>query len=434
MKQRKWNGLLTIGSLIGGFVGFLIGEWVLDQWEGRLHETLLIGIYFGQLALMVGLGCLIAEIISPKLNGHNWRLRYAGDGWKLLVPGTLVLLFVGGLLCQFIYGFTLAKKEKPQDYVLLLDMSESMKETDPGKLSNQAAQSLIRRMDASTRVGLYTFNEEPKLIFPLTKLDRAGVKEELAAKTAAIPAPYGQTDIGRVLTTVMDNLKQQGELRAGTTVILISDGISQMDTSQVLAPYVQNGVKVHTVGILGTSDPKGNALLQRIAEGTGGRFYDVQTADRITGAFDQIYTNKKPNHLLNERTGDAASDGYHGWLRVVLMLLIGTLLGLSLGIVFDNRYLARSFAIGGTVAGLLAGWILEAGLPGASYPSIYRALADLTLAAVLSFSTLAIAVQHDSSAAAGSGLRSGSRKSLTGRDDNRSDGRGEGPVGKRFRS
>ncbi|MFH5181358.1 VWA domain-containing protein [Paenibacillus sp. TAB 01] len=432
MKQRKWNGLLTLFSLIGGLLGFLIGEWVLNQWEGKLHETLLMGIYFGQFALVVGLCCLIAEMISPQLNGHNWKLRYAGDGWKLLVPGTLVMLFVGGLVFQWFYGISFGKKEAPQNYVLLLDMSESMKQTDPNKLSNQAAQSLIRRMDDSTRVGLYTFNEAPQLIFPLTKLDNSSVKEQLASKVSGIAEPYGKTDIGHVLTAVMDQLRNQGDAGSQTTMILISDGISDMNNAKVLAPYVQNGVKIQTVGMIDASEPKGNALLQQIAEGTGGTFYDVKRADGIAGAFDQIYASGQPNHLLNERTGAAAADGYHGWLRVLFLMLIGTLIGLSLGIVFDNRYLAKSFAIGGTAAGLIAGWILEAGLPGADYPSFYRALADLTLAVVLSLSTLAVAVHQDTSGSAA--LRGGSgRTLLSGRENDRFGRRGDGPAGKRFR-
>ncbi|TXK83838.1 VWA domain-containing protein [Paenibacillus sp. N3.4] len=429
MKQRKWNGLLTIFSLVGGCIGFFTGEWVLARWEGTMNETLLMGLYFGQFALIVGLCCLLAEMISPKLNGNNWRLRYASDGWKLLVPGTLVLLFAAGMLFQFVYGFSPGKNDKPQDYVLLLDMSESMNDTDPGKQSIQAAQSLIAKMDSRKRVALFTFNDETQPIFPLTQLISSGVKDELTSKLRATYEPHGGTDIGKALNAAMEHLKKVGRSGRSAAVILISDGYSDVDTAKVLAPYVQEQVRVHTIGIDSTQE-EGRQLLQRIADETGGTYYDVQHADRITDAFNQIYSQEHHRHLMNERTGASSSDGYHGLLRVVLIMLVGTLLGLSLGIVFDNRYLASSFSIGGTVAGLLAGIIIETGIQGAAFPSLYRAIADLLLAFVLSLSTLIVAVHQDTNGH--SGLNRG-RRARTEKEQSRFGSRGNGPVGKRFR-
>ena len=429
MKQRKWNALMTLMSLIGGLLGFFIGEIILNQWEGRMHETLLIGLYFGQFALIVGLFCLIAEIISPRLNGNNWRLRYAGDGWKLLVPGTLVMLFAAGALFQFLYGFSIEKKDTPKDYVLLLDMSESMKETDPNKQSIQAAQSFIQRMDRSERAALFTFNEGAKLNFPLTKITDAGVKNQLSSKLAEVDEPSGQTDIGNALNTVMDYLHKEGDPKRRVAVILISDGYNQVNYSKVLAPYIEERIQVHTVGIL-SNDDRGNEVLRRISNDTGGTFQNVQRADRVSLAFNQIYDSVQHRHLLNERVGASSADTYYAVLRVVLITLLGTLLGLSLGIVFDNRYLAKSFMIGGTVAGLLAGLILENGLPGADYPSIYRALADAVLALVLSLSTMIVAVRQDEDRS--SGLRGG-RRGLAVKEQSRFGDRNESRVGKRFR-
>lgn len=417
-------------SLIGGLLGFFIGEIILNQWEGRVHETLLIGLYFGQFALVVGLFCLIAEMISPRLNGNNWRLRYAGDGWKLLVPGTLVMLFAAGALFQFIYGFSIEKKDTPKDYVLLLDMSESMKETDPGKQSIQAAQSLIQRMDSSKRAALFTFNEGTKLNFPLTRVTDSGVKAQLSSKLAAIDEPSGQTDIGKALNTVMDYLHKEGDPKRRVAVILISDGYNEVNYSKVLAPYIQERIRVHTVGII-PNDDRGNEVLTRISNETGGTFQNVQRADRIAGAFEQIYDAGQHRHLLNERVGASSADGYYAALRIILIMLLGTLLGLSLGIVFDNRYLAKSFMIGGMVAGLIAGIILENGLHEADYPSVYRAFADVVLALILSLSTMIVAVHQDD--AGNNGLRGG-RRGLAVREQGRFGNRGDdSKIGKRFR-
>ncbi|MFD0679177.1 MULTISPECIES: vWA domain-containing protein [unclassified Paenibacillus] len=434
MKQRKWNGLLTVWSVIGGFIGFIIGEIMLAEWEGTMHETLLMGLYFGQFALVVGLCCLLAEVISPQLNGRSWRLRYARDGWKLLVPATLLLLFAAGVLFQFIYGLQLGNRDKPQDYVLLIDMSESMKTTDPEKQSIQAAQALIRKLDDRKRVAIYTFNEQPSQIYPLTQLKDAGTREQIAAKLNTIGAPVGRTDIGRALTEAMEHMEKERIPNRRAAVILISDGFSEVDKAKVLAPYRLQQTQVHTIGIDST-EKEGIQLLQSIAVETGGTFHDVKRVEGITGAFDQIYQNGKRWHLMNERVDTAASNEYRGLLRVALILLIGALLGLSLGVVFDNRYLAKSFAIGGAVAGLIAGILLETGLQGSAAPFLVRGFADMVLAFVLSLSTLLVAV-GDSNAGSGVGLRrggGGTRRSQLEQGESRGRGKDALPVRKQFR-
>ncbi|MFC6228038.1 VWA domain-containing protein [Paenibacillus allorhizosphaerae] len=389
MKQRKWNALLTVFSLVGGFAGFLTGELVLARWGGEWHETVLMGVYFGQLAFWVGLGCLLAEIIAPRLNGQEWRLRYARDGWKFLVPATVVVLFAAGTLLQFIYAFYWDGRKPVQDYVLVMDRSGSMNQTDPKLQSIAAAQSLIKRMDKQKRVAVIAFNEQANVVQPFVGLKDPASKDQAAARIASMPAPDGQTDIGKALSLAREQIDNGGGRKAA--VILISDGYSEVNLDQALSPFVQRGIAVDTVGF-NPADEEGNRLLLQIASATGGSFHNVERADRIVEAFGAIYTGDRAWHLAGERSGEAAGDIYRGWMRIGMLAIIGSLMGLALGIIFDNRFLAKSFMIGGIVAGLAAGLILEAGLQRGMAHAWYRAEADLLLALVLSFSTLLVAV------------------------------------------
>ncbi|KPV61136.1 hypothetical protein QJ48_01580 [Paenibacillus sp. A3] len=432
MKRRKWNPLLTGLSIVGGFLGFIAGEMMLSRWEGTLHETVLMGLYFGVFALIVGLCCLLAEILSPQLNGKNWRLRYASDGWKLLVPGTLLLLFAAGALFQWAYGlyFDSAKSGRPQDYVLILDTSESMKQNDPNKQSLQAVKSLVGQMDSNKMVGVLTFNDSVTWVQRLTQLSSETAKSQVLAQIDAIPAPTGGTDIAQALTQAIDHMQKESQRKGA--VILISDGYSDVDVDRVVQPYNLENITIHTIGMKQPNE-EGSRLLQRIAEATGGTFQEVKQAELVTDAFRNIYVKDHHFHLVNERQGQMHGSGWHAALRVVLILLIGALLGLSLGIVFDNRFLARSFALGGTVAGLLAGLTLEYGLP-SEYSSAVRAMADLILAVVLSLSTLLFAV-HESTGA-NAGLRRGRPRELYAGPDGESSrygGRDGSRTGKRFR-
>lgn len=384
VKRRNGSALMTVMSAAGGAAGFALGELVLQYGDGRWHPILTIGIYFGQLALIVGLCCLLAETISPKLSGRHWRQRYARDGWKLLVPATLLMLLAAGALAQAVYGLEIGVRASspPKDYVLLIDQSESMATTDPEKRSVQAVRTLLERLEPDYRAAVFAFNEDASMIYPMTELQNAGIRERIGAALEEAYRPIGKTDIGGALSTAMDHIREQRIAGRGVAVILVSDGYSETD-AQVLASYVQEGVAVHTVGI--ESEEQGVRLLQRLAAETGGTYQDAGRADRIAEAFVRIYADEHHRQLVGPR---ADGGGLHGALRVGLVLLLGLLFGLSLGIVFDNRYLAASFMAGGAVAGLLAGLLLELGLPGAAHPELWRLAADVTLAVVLALSTL----------------------------------------------
>ncbi|MFH0070880.1 VWA domain-containing protein, partial [Peribacillus sp. NPDC056705] len=96
-------------------------------------------------------------------------------------------------------------------------------------------------------------------------------------------------------------------------------------------------------------------------------------------------------------TGATANSLYYQIGRIIALLLIGTAMGLSLGLVFDNRHLALSFSVGGAVSGMLAGLVLEYGLAGGEVrDALVRLLACLILAGVLAMFTAVIPVKENS--------------------------------------
>ncbi|MFD2875248.1 hypothetical protein ACFTAO_03595 [Paenibacillus rhizoplanae] len=111
---------------------------------------------------------------------------------------------------------------------------------------------------------------------------------------------------------------------------------------------------MNTIG-LALDDPSGASLLQNIASGTGGQYYDVADANRLGDVFQQIYDRLGDRTLLTERSDQTADSPYYAVVRVLALMLLGTALGLGLGIVFDNRHLARSFSIGGRGIGTYCG-------------------------------------------------------------------------------
>ncbi|MFD2446856.1 VWA domain-containing protein [Bacillus sp. CGMCC 1.16607] len=414
MYIRKFSFLFFIFSILAGIVGFVSGEYLYQQYYGILPNVVLVGLYFGQLALFVGLFCLLAEVLSPVINGRSWRMEYVGLSWKVLVPATFGLLFLTGMLFQFLYSLNITTIKPPNDIVLALDISGSMEKSDKERKSLEAAKQLMMDMDQSHRAAVITFNNDASITQPMFKISQ---KSELTNAVNGIDQlePSGGTDIGKALDTAMEHMKENKKLGRKPTVILFSDGYSDFDVASTLASYKRENITVNTIG-MSRFDLEGASLLRKIARETDGYFYDIKNADELKAVFKEIYIGNQDRLLISDRQGMFKDSLYLATLRVLFITIIGALMGLALGMIFDNRYLAKSYAIGGIVSGLIAGFILELGLENAPFLSfIHRGLADVVLAVVIGFGSLMVPVKEKFSGSQAAAERP-SRKGFTKKD------------------
>ncbi|RXZ80491.1 VWA domain-containing protein [Paenibacillaceae bacterium] len=392
--KRTFNPLLLLLSLVGGAVGFIAGEIMLRELSDTLPRFVLIGLYFGVMALSIGLFSLIAELSSPRLNGNSWRQRYTGLSWKLLVPATLVLLFVAGGAMQLVYGLDLGSVKPVKDIVLVIDNSGSMLETDPNDERYTAAKQLVDKMDADKRAAVVVFNSKAQLVQPFVAVDSQARKDEINAVIDSLAAPDGGTDFAGALSETMREIDANTSADRGTMIILLSDGFSESGVNEQIEAYRNKRIAVNTVG-LSVSDERGLALLRQMAKATGGSYSDVSDANQLPVVLQTIYKALDDRTLVTERIGVVEDSMLYAVLRVISLLLIGAALGVSLGLMFDNRFLALSFGSGGAVGGVLAGLILEAGLSGRPFPdSMSRLAAALVLAAVIALFTLVVPVRE----------------------------------------
>ncbi|KPU43311.1 von Willebrand factor type A domain protein [Oxobacter pfennigii] len=387
---RKVNMLMAALSLTGGIIGFIVGEVMISKLLYSIPHSLLMGLYFGQMSFFVGLMCLIAEIISPILNGPAWRRMYTLSSWKFLVPCTLVMLFIAGMVLQFVYGLNFRGSRKINDVVILMDTSQSMEGTDPQNLRFKAVKNLIDSMNTDNRVSVFVFNDEVVNVQPMAAITD-GLKRDIPGKLQEYDVPYGMTNIKGALTYASEHIKQNEMPGRSAMVILISDGgdtYSLADFYQeTIAPYKSGYIPVFTVGMEGSDQD----MLVRISEDTGGKYYSVENVEGLDTAFTKIYRERDLRLLVGERNGRTSSSMVYGIMRVVFLIIIGVAVGFAVGLIFDNRYLAKGLSIGGAVSGLMAGLILEIGYKTAPWLQyIIRIPAVIILSCVFTFFTFLV--------------------------------------------
>lgn len=247
--------------------------------------------------------------------------------WRRYVPPALLLLALTSL------GVALARPHvsvmvarDDATVVLAVDSSGSMRAADVEPTRLEAAQAAVRTfVDSapdSLRIGILTFAAEPQLVAPVTR-DRSLVLSALdfliplrgtnigdsvaeAAEIAREAVGGGGTGAEPGVASFALRLAAAAARPAPAAVLLLSDGFQ---TDGFLTPQdgarraKELGIPVYTIA-LGTDQgivefdfggmrrripvPPDRASLRRIAEITGGEFYDAPSAEALKAAYADL--------------------------------------------------------------------------------------------------------------------------------------------------
>ena len=280
-------------------------------------------------------------------------LRSAGKAktYKHLIGKILVLC--GVILCLI----ALARPQTDQkidfirrqgiDIAMILDVSGSMQSVDfePNRL--EVARKTIDDFIAgrvNDRISLIVFAGEAFTRMPLT-LDHNVVRESLSQVSTESVNQDG-TAIGMAISVGINRLKKSDA--ASRIMILVTDGDNNAGaidpvTASNLARDV--GIKIYAIGIgsdtmiLPVQTPFGQtayrqyaggfdeALLMRIADVTGGRYYralDTKSLEQIFNTIDEL-----------ERT-EFDDENYREYNELAYPFIIAALVLLTAGIIFDK--------------------------------------------------------------------------------------------------
>lgn len=182
----------------------------------------------------------------------------------------------------------------PIDAVLVIDVSGSMKMTDPDYLSRSAALTFIDSLSNSegSRAGLVTFSDTLQKVIPLTRLDVSSEDNDLIRELNSLNYTSGDTDIGTAMETAVSMLNENNGRTSQKSIFLLTDGEIDLPRAEdeekaekesltralvAVEEAKAERIAIHTVALdlSGSTDEK---LMSYMADSTGG------TANRVTEA------------------------------------------------------------------------------------------------------------------------------------------------------
>ncbi|HCH32067.1 MAG TPA: hypothetical protein DE045_03880 [Oceanospirillaceae bacterium] len=185
------------------------------------------------------------------------------------------------------------------DIRVLIDVSGSMKKTDPKTLRIPALQVLTQLLPHGSKAGVWQFANHPEAIVPLGLVDPQWQKQATAA-AQSISSKGQFTDIGAALKAAAFSQQDQASGRQ-LHLILLTDGMVDVskDAAEnqrarrtllepILQQYIDMGAQVHTIGLSHQADER---TLKAMAHLTDGLFEVAEDADQLLDIFLRALDN-----------------------------------------------------------------------------------------------------------------------------------------------
>ncbi|HHJ40155.1 MAG: hypothetical protein AXA67_07370 [Methylothermaceae bacteria B42] len=211
-----------------------------------------------------------------------------------------IFLLLLGLLA--IAETTLAANEMR----ILIDVSGSMKKTDPHNLRIPALRLLLELLPPETQAGVWLFAEDTKTLVPLASVDEPWRKKALKS-SSKIHSRGLFTDIEKALQTVSKDW-QDGDKKNQRNILLLTDGMvdvaknpalnaaSKARIEKELLPRLQQmGAHIYTIAL---SDQADHALLKRLSLATDGWSETADSAEELQRLFVKIFKKAVPRDGL----------------------------------------------------------------------------------------------------------------------------------------
>ncbi|GMQ96705.1 MAG: hypothetical protein BMS9Abin15_0381 [Gammaproteobacteria bacterium] len=201
------------------------------------------------------------------------------------------------LLCALIF-FPLLAAAVPNDMVLMLDNSGSMKKNDPQFLASKAVSEFIDGLSSDSNVAVIIFDQDVELALPLTPVNDETIAK-IKASIDSINYRGLYTNSPDALERAIYELKLHARPDAEKSIIFLTDGI--VDTGQpakdiekarwmredLAASAADQNIRIFGIAFTDGAD---FSLIQSLAQRTEAEYFRAFLPQDIAGVFAQIKT------------------------------------------------------------------------------------------------------------------------------------------------
>lgn len=223
--------------------------------------------------------------------------------WSVLDIRCIFLLFVCVSHATSAFAATAASsKEKTHDIRVLVDVSGSMKKSDPNNLRIPATELLLNLFPNGSRAGVWVFGQRVDRLVPLATVDDAWKKKALR-NAKKINSSSMRTNIGEALlkASVGWEKPDPGTIRS---IILLTDGrvdvspdavVNQGARERVLNSILPQlrarQISINTIALSADADSQ---LMEQLALATEGKFNTINSADELLKTFVNTFDKVVP--------------------------------------------------------------------------------------------------------------------------------------------
>jgi hypothetical protein len=214
---------------------------------------------------------------------------------RLVIAPCLLLLAAATVADEF-------AKPLPADVRVIIDISGSMKKTDPESLRKPAVDLIVRLLPDNSKAGLWTFGQSVNMLMPHRVVDPQW-RSEGAQKAATINSVAMFTNIGAALEKATEDYATPAQ-DYRRNIILLTDGVVDISKeavvnlnerkrvlTELLPRLKESDYRIHTIALSADAD---HELMKKLSIATDGIYEVADTADELMSTFLRIFDQAVP--------------------------------------------------------------------------------------------------------------------------------------------
>ncbi|MDQ1144303.1 Ca-activated chloride channel family protein [Bacillus sp. SORGH_AS 510] len=187
--------------------------------------------------------------------------------------------------------------------MLVVDVSNSMKSSDPNNISSEAMKMFIDMASFNgDKIGAISYADEVMREKALVKIHSEQDKKDLKEFIDSLEK-YTYTDISSGVKEAVKVLDSSHEDHYFPLIVLLADGNNELDPkksktvkqadealTQAVSAAKTKGYPIYTIGLNANGKLNKN-VLSNVAKSTNGKFFEASSADQLPGILSTIFAN-----------------------------------------------------------------------------------------------------------------------------------------------